>query len=309
MKKIAVIDCGTNTFHLLIASYDGNEINSVHHEKQVVKIGKGGINNKLINDEACERALSTIKNFKKKIDDTGVTEIMATATSAFRNAQNGLVLRNQIFNETGVDIKIISGDDEAELIYTGVTSGLNLKEDTVLVMDIGGGSVEFIIGNKNELVWKKSYEIGAQRLLDLFHNSEPISNKSLNDLNDYLKDQLVDLLVAIKEYNPSILIGSSGTFDTISAIYCEKFDEDYVENDSVLPFEKEAFADIYNELITKNREERMAIPGMVEMRVDMIVVAVTIIDFILNSHAFRQIKISTHALKEGVLYKAVNIGL
>jgi len=306
MKKIAIIDCGTNTFHLLIASYGDENIDILHHEKVVVKIGKGGINNKLISDDAGERALSTIKKFRAKIDREQVDEIRATATSAFRNANNGWSLRNRIHDETNIDIEIISGDNEAELIYRGVTSGIQLKNKTILVMDIGGGSVEFIIGSGNTILWKSSYEIGAQRLLDLFHDSEPISADSLHDLEKYLSQQLEELIKSMEEFKPTILVGSSGTFDTLSAIYCSRHQIAYKEENSKLPFDINSFKGIYDELISKSREERLAIPGMVEMRVDMIVVATTILDFVLKSNSFESIKVSTRALKEGVLYKALD---
>lgn len=299
-NKLAIIDCGTNTFHLLIVSIEQNEIVPLVKDKVVVKIGEGGINQKIIVPEACQRAVIALKAFRQKIDQHGVSDVFAFATSAFRNASNGEELKALVTKEANIDIKIIPGEREAELIFYGVNSAIEINE-TALVMDIGGGSVEFIIGKKDEIMWRKSYEIGAQRLLDLFHNSEPINKSDITNLFDFLNKNLTELLDQLKHFNPQLLIGSSGTFDTLSDIYCEKNNIERDLTGKEVPFNINAFTDIYQELTSKTREERLKIPGMMAMRVDMIVVATALIDFLLKQHSFKQIRVSTYALKEGVL--------
>ena len=167
-ERIAIIDLGTNTFHLLIADTDGTTIQPVYAEKVPVRIGEGGINLGFISEEACERALLAMKAFKAKIEAFETSKSYATATSAFRNAQNGAALAKTIEEATSIAITIISGNREAELIYFGVKEALQLGEEKALIVDIGGGSVEFIIANEHTLFWKESFEIGGQRLMDLF---------------------------------------------------------------------------------------------------------------------------------------------
>lgn len=299
--KVAIIDCGTNTFHLLIVELGDDQLTEIVKDKTVVKIGEGGINNKVITESAQERALLALKSFKEQIDANEVSEVFAFATSAFRNANNGEALQLLIQEQTGIEIKIIPGEQEAAYIFYGVNSAMDIGLQPVLVMDIGGGSVEFIIGTKDDILWKKSFEVGAQRLLDLFHKHEPIALEDLKALEAYTSDQLSDLLKALQKYKPHTLIGSSGTFDTLSAIYCaeEKIPVDLDAKE--VPLTIEAYLNIHKELITKNREERLAIPGMIAMRVDMIVVASALIDFLLKRHVFSNIRVSTYALKEGVL--------
>lgn len=300
-RKIAIIDCGTNTFHLLMAVYQNSHLSIIHREKVSVRIGKGGISNRTIAPDAVERAVNTIRQFATRIQKEEITEVYAFATSAFRNADNGSVVKDIIRESTGIEIKIIGGEEEAELIFWGVNAALDIGNTPALVMDIGGGSVEFIIGSRDEVLWKESYEIGAQRMLDLFHKTDPITNDEIAALEEFLQTQLTSLPEQLNKYKPETLIGSSGTFDTLSDIYCAKKGIINSGENTEVPLSIEGYRLIHQELISATKEERRAIPGMIEMRVDMIVVASCLINFILKSYPFQQIRVSTQALKEGVL--------
>lgn len=275
-------------------------------DKRVVNIGRGGINDDRITDDAQQRAMRAIKEFRDSIDRYGAMEVFAFATSAFRNAENGPSLRDKIREACNISIEIISGNDEAEFIFWGVNAAMDLGSTTSLVMDIGGGSVEFIIGKKDQVKWKRSFEIGAQRLLDLFHHHDPILPNEIETLKDHLDRELADLFTAFAKYNPTTLVGSSGTFDTLSAIYYRQKGMEITPQltETLLPMED--YKKIHAELVSKNREERMKIPGMIGMRVDMIVVASCIIDLLLQKHEFNRIRVSTYSLKEGVLAQIVD---
>lgn len=305
-KKIAIIDLGTNTFHLLIANITGHDFEILVRERVAVKIGKDGISKGLITEEAQQRAINAIKNFKEKIDQYQITEIYATATSAIRNARNGKKLAKKIKEETSIDIRIISGDAEAEYIYYGVKIALSLKGRTSLIMDIGGGSVEFIICNEDKIFWKQSFEIGAQRLLDLFHYHDPILKEEIIKLDNFLEKKLQPLLEASKIFKPEVLIGSSGTFDTLAEIYSLRYKLSRTTEAYESPLPIEDYYSIYEDIIHKTSEERMQIPGMIEMRVEMIVVACALINFVLEKLMIKEIRISAFSLKEGVLYSIVN---
>lgn len=273
----------------------------LHREITPVKIGMHGINQDIIQAEGTARAVTALKTFKIIIDNLGITKIFAFGTSALRNARNASEVMSTIKEATHFDVTIISGDEEADFIYLGVKSAMKLGEDTSLIIDIGGGSVEFIVGNEHQVLWKQSIEIGAQRLLEKFQKHDPIAENEILELNHYFDESLGDLLAALRNYQPKILIGSSGTFDTLSEIYCIKNNIPTKEEDSETPLTMKGFYSIYQELITKNRAERLVIQGMIEMRVDMIVVACCLIRYILDNHAFKVIRVSTYSLKEGVL--------
>jgi len=300
-NRLAIIDLGTNTFHLLLAEKLGDSFHITHRDRQAVKIGKGGINKNIIPFDGLERAVKALKLFKKKIDSLQITRVFAFGTSALRNAENKEEVIAKIKSETGIVITIISGDQEAEFIYQGVRSAVNLGREKSLIIDIGGGSVEFIIGDEENIYWKKSIEIGAQRLLEQFHKHDPITSTEIAKLNNNFTNTLVPLFEAISIHQPQTLVGSSGTFDTLSDIFCLQQNIFKNDDDRETPLSLESFEKIYTELIQKNRDERLAIPGMIDMRVDMIVVACCLIRFILDHHTFADIRVSSYSLKEGAL--------
>ena len=159
-KRIAALDLGTNTFHLLIADVLDNKFEAVKEEQAHVKLGEGGINSGLIADAPFKRGLDALQHFKSEIQRFSVDAIHATGTAALRSAKNGFAFINQVKTSTGIEIEIIDGDLEASLIYQGVRACVSLAP-SALIMDIGGGSVEFIFCNDQTIFWKKSYPIGA----------------------------------------------------------------------------------------------------------------------------------------------------
>ncbi|HVD97627.1 MAG TPA: hypothetical protein VNB90_05430 [Cytophagaceae bacterium] len=305
-EQIAVIDLGTNTFHLLIATTEGQTIETIHSEKIPVRIGKGGINHGFIAEDACERAIQTMVHFRETIDKYHVEKIHATATSAFRNARNGKELAQRIKDITGISIDIISGDREAELIYYGVKEAVGLGDERSLIIDIGGGSVEFILANHSSVLWKKSFEIGGQRLMELFQKTDPIHPDEITSLRTYLSEQLTPLREALQQYPTNILVGSAGSFETLSEIDLKKKGFDFsIETQKEYELLLHDFHEIYEDLIRKEREHRMKIPGMIELRVDMIVVAVVLIHFILVEFNMNRLRVSTYSLKEGVMSRII----
>lgn len=303
-ERVAIIDLGTNTFHLFIVEIDGTKINTLYKEKIAVKIGKNGISKGKIATDAKKRAIHTLKIFRTVIDLFEVHHVKGVATSAIRSAKNGQELIDEIKEKTAIEIETISGTKEAELIYRGVQAAMDVPESPQLVVDIGGGSVEFIIGTRHEILWRQSFEIGAQRLLDKFHQVDPIPEASMHALDKFLKKNLCELLEAIEKHQPTGLIGCSGTFDTLIEVYLKKQRQqrDLESKIQVLPVSH--FELIHQDFITKSREERLEIPGMVTMRADMIVVASCLIKFVLNHLNTETITACSYALKEGLLYSS-----
>ncbi|MBT1702120.1 Ppx/GppA phosphatase family protein [Chryseosolibacter indicus] len=299
--KIAIIDMGTNTFHLLIAQRESDQFNIIYRDRLAVKIGMGGINDGYITEGGIHRALLAMQSFKNIMKEHGVQEAFAFGTSAMRNAKNGEEVVKRIKDLTGIKVNVISGDEEAYYIYMGVKAALGLGDDRALIVDIGGGSVEFIIANQDRISWKQSFEIGAQRLLERFQKHDPILQEEILELNAYFDKSLQPLFTAMEEFKPQVLVGSSGTFDTLSDIFCIKHDIHKTAEEVETPLTLEGFYDIYRELLTKKREDRMKIPGMIEMRVDMIVVACCLVNYLFDKFIFNRIRVSTYSLKEGVL--------
>jgi exopolyphosphatase / guanosine-5'-triphosphate,3'-diphosphate pyrophosphatase len=310
MIKKAIIDLGTNTFQLLIIEQSGETFRTIHEESYPAKIGKGGISSGIITEEGIQRGIAGLKYFQQLFDKEGITlkNVLATATSAVRNANNGDEFCARILAETGIKINVISGEEEAALIYKGVKLGMKIGLETSMIIDIGGGSVEFIICNENKIFWKQSFEIGGQRLMDKFMTSDPISPRSVQALKNYLEEQLLPLTNAVHQYAPVCVIGSAGSFETLIDMY-------FMKNFGYLPPTEQVsfdlpiseFYDSFLKIVSSNHDERMLLPGMIELRVDMIVVGVCLIDFILKQHDIQRIKVSNYALKEGVLSRLLHL--
>lgn len=298
--RTAIIDMGTNTFHLLVAEWSATRYHILLSDHIPVRVGVGGINQNLITAEGVDRAIYALSHFKKKMEELKVADVFAFGTSALRNASNSSEIISKVKSATGISIRLISGDEEAQLIYEGVNLALKLGQEKSLIIDIGGGSVEFIIGNGEQVFWKRSFEIGAQRLLERFHKHDPILLSEIDAVVNYYREALYPLFEAMAIHRPRTVAGSSGTFDTLSEIYCYQSGIEPKEGPET-PFTIEAFHKIYPDIISKNRSERMKIPGMIEMRVDMIVVACCLVKFILDNFRFDRLRVSSFSLKEGAL--------
>jgi exopolyphosphatase / guanosine-5'-triphosphate,3'-diphosphate pyrophosphatase len=159
--RIAILDFGTNTFNLLITEVSAeNKLIVLHTAKEAVKLGEGGITKKIITEQAFERGLAAIERHLERVKELKVKKVYAFATSAIRDASNGKDFIHAVQEKFDIYVLIIPGEREAEMIYRGVRMSLPMDDDPVLILDIGGGSNEFIIANKKEIFWKQSFNLG-----------------------------------------------------------------------------------------------------------------------------------------------------
>jgi len=301
--RTAVIDLGTNTFNLLIADINGAEIDFVYKAKMPSKLGEDGINDSILHEDACSRGVKILREYKKIIEKHGVEEVHAIATSAVRSANNKDLFIKNIAEKTGIHVNVISGQEEAELIYKGVNRTLNDNEGNYLILDIGGGSTEFILIENNQLKTLKSFPLGMARLMDKFKPSEPITNQEIWSIESYLKLELGDFLKEIKSSNIKTLVGSSGSFDTILSMIAHQFYKaGHFRKNLSNEFEREHFNYLYQVLIQTNLKERREMPGMDLIRVEMMVLAVIFTNFIIRELGLVKLMQSRYSLKEGLLF-------
>lgn len=305
--RIAIIDLGTNTFNLLVADISADHsYQIIYTTKIAVKLGEGGINTNIIAPLPFQRGVDAMKQHLETANNYNVTKIFAFATSAVRSAKNGNEFVAEIKKQTGIEVNIISGDKEAELIYIGVSKALDIGSEKVLVMDIGGGSTEFIICNNKEIFWKHSFNLGVSRMYEYFRHSEPITQEETEKVENYLKEKLTPLYEAFSKHHFDTLIGSSGSFDTFAdMIFCRFHKEESLKNKTSYEFKFEDFFRIHQLIIKANLEERYKMEGLIEMRVDMIVLASLFVNFILKEFELNNMRLSTYALKEGVLSEII----
>lgn len=303
---VAVLDLGTNTFNLVIARKENHGFTIVHSSKLPVKLGEGGIHNGYIADAAFDRGIRAVHEHYTMIRKYRVEKILAFGTSALRSADNGPDFLEQVKSLTGVDIEIISGDREAELIYLGVRQTLEMDLTPCLILDIGGGSNEFIIANHEQIFWKKSFDLGIARLLEKFKPSDPITAEEIQKVEIYIDQALSELYRAAEKFKPNILLGASGSFETFAAMI--RRENGVRETESALhPESMEIrlveFDKLYNSLIVSTLEERRKMPGLEPMRIEMIVLAALFVKFIVAKLGIRQIIQSSFSLKEGAIYE------
>lgn len=304
-NRLAVIDLGTNTFNLLIADIYQDKFIHLFSEEIPVKLGEGGINKGLITTEAWIRGITAMNYIHQKMIEYNCNKVKAVATSAIRSASNGNDFSRAVKAETGIIIEIINGSHEAELIYGGVRAGLKL-ESTTLIMDIGGGSIEFIICDKDYIYWNKSYKIGATRIQEKYHNSDPITSENIQLIELHLKKSLTVLFHQCKIYNPQNLVGSAGAFETFAELVSLKNNQLYNKSDKEFIFNIDQFTEIANELLKSNHSQRAKMPGLIPFRTDIIVSATVIIQYILRRTGINSLKLSTYSLKEGVLFRMLD---
>ena len=292
----AVVDLGTNTFHLLVGRCTPDGIEEVARERHFVRVASDGIDR--IGEAPYARAVAAAESMGRLLARYPGIPRAGFATAALRTASNGPELRERLSAAIGVDIEIIDGDREAGLIAAAVLSAPLPPADRYLVMDIGGGSVEFILTEGTMTKYRESFPVGAQVLRQRFHKGEPFGKTpdapQRTTLNAYLDGVLAPLL-AHCGFAPVQLVGSSGTFDVLAELY----GVDYARG--VHTITPRLCTVLYEEACGMTEAERFGDSRIPDDRADMIVVALALIDWVLRRLPQQQIVTCAYALKEGAL--------
>lgn len=294
----AVIDMGTNTFHLMIVHREGASWTPLVRHRVFVNMGEEGLD--MIGAAALERCLEAMRLFKAQIEaaDVALYNVRAFGTAGLRMANNSRDLCNRIFDETGIEVEVITGQNEAQAIFRGVTTAVPIVDQrNVLIMDIGGGSVEFIIANRERMLWSESFDIGVSILFRTFHKSDPIASDEIRSLNSYLSASLKSLSEALKAFPCPILIGASGAFDTIDIFLLDPKKKPKLYGHIKRP----QFLPLYERFLYSTLEDRKQMKGLALERMEMIVVAQILINHVLELAAIEEIYTSEYSLKEGML--------
>jgi exopolyphosphatase/guanosine-5'-triphosphate,3'-diphosphate pyrophosphatase len=266
-------------------------------------MAQGGLVDNHIEPEALARGIRCLKDYKALIDELGVDTVLAFGTSVFRDAANG---RNFVEEGSKIlhhDIEIITGQREAELIFKGVIHAYKPGNKPYLILDIGGGSSEVIIGSKKQILWSQSLPLGGLRLAKAYHQCDPMCQEEMARLHAFFQERLTGVAQAIKQHKPRVMVGSAGCFETLSKM-------DYL-NIRNLPFPEFSraheipiahFKELSELIVRSTKGELLDVPGMVAYRSDLIVVSVLLARYILGLGQFNQLYYSDYAMKEGVFY-------
>jgi len=302
--RIAVVDLGTNTCNLLIAEMVNGDYQILHQSKQLVKLGDDMIRDNEISPAATQRSLESFQKHKNRIREFDVDRVKVIATSAVRSAANKVQYLEQLGEKSGWLVKLVSGEKEAELIFKGVLLAFKKIDAPALILDIGGGSNELILARHTEMLWKESRPTGMARVINQFSLSDPIGVEEIKNLQDYFAEQHARAIETAGKNSVKMLIGCSGAFDTIADMI-----------DEVDPGEKQRirqeismadFYGVYEKLLKSTREQRVKMKGMDQVRVDLIIPAVILIEKLIREIGIETIVQTDFALREGVLYEMLH---
>jgi exopolyphosphatase / guanosine-5'-triphosphate,3'-diphosphate pyrophosphatase len=293
MRK-AVIDLGTNTFNLLIAEVEDGQLNLIHSDKAAVLLGMGGINRGIIAEDAMERAKDALKLFKAKCEYHNVKSVKAIGTSALRASSNSKELVDYAENILKIQIEIVTGLQEADFIYRGVKWGYNFMEPTI-VMDIGGGSTEFIFADITGVKEVTSLNIGVSRIYQTLNQPDEFTDDSIKKIVQFLDDGKCDFFSKV---DSKILMGSSGSFETIYEMIYKK---SFPENEGAIEIPLDEVRSTLEWIITSSLQERIDNDWIVLIRKKMLPIAAVKILWVINHFKIERLIISPFSLKEGVL--------
>jgi exopolyphosphatase/guanosine-5'-triphosphate,3'-diphosphate pyrophosphatase len=300
-RRIAAIDLGTNSFHAVIMDiYSDGSYRRMDKLKEMVMLGEGGMNNRL-SEEAMQRGITALTKIKHLCDNQNVEVILAYATSAIREAENGGKFIQRSIDEVGIKPRAISGAKESQLIGLAIQHAIALDEQPVLMVDIGGGSVEFIIANNEEQFFNASRKIGAARMTAAYVDSDPVSKKEIKQLRKAFRKALKDVYKAISEHNITTMVGSSGTMENIAQIIADRKSLSTSLSLNELAFTAADFESMYKKFIKLNHDERSKVNGLDQKRVDIIIPGLVLVRQLLKELEINDIRISEDALREGMI--------
>lgn len=304
MTRVAAIDLGTNTARLLIADCDAGRLATICIEREIVRLGGGFTDGMGISDSAQQRALNCLKRFSGIMKEYDVQQVRAAATSAVRDAVNGSLFVEKVFRETGITLVVIDGELEGRVTLRGVFSGLDTAHDSMMVVDVGGGSTEFTLFENDRIVYVSSLPLGVVRLAEGFGAPEAMSRR-INAVLDDLQREISSAGVRIKP--GSVMIATAGTATTLAAIKMEMTDYDYRKVNNLL-ISRGEIAEIYERLLPLSPSERLLVPGLEAGREDLIIAGILIILHSMDMLGFTGIKVSDYGLLEGLALSDDELG-
>jgi len=268
----------------------------------MVQLAKGGMGKRL-SDGAFKRGLTALKNIKRLADSYECEEILAYATSAIREAENGGEFIQRSIDDIGVKMNAIPGRVEAELIGLAVRHGVKLTEKPVLVADIGGGSVEFILGSEKEFFFTASKKIGVSRMTEIFKPKDPITKEDIKTLEDHYEEKLQDVAQAFALNRTDTIVGSSGTMENIAQMIANRKDKSIDMTINEMEFSAEDFKKFYDWFIKLSKKERRDVSGLDTKRVGFINTGVVLLNYMIRKFGIKTVKISSQALREGIVIR------
>lgn len=300
--KIGAIDIGTNSMRLLTTDLIDNKLTNRKKYVNTTRIGQGVDENGFITEEAMERNINALKEYHDKCLDYGCEKIYCMGTSALRDSKNRSEFIKRAKDEAGIDVNVVDGEIEAKLGFSGVTNGID-KEGDILVIDIGGGSTEFIFGNKEGIERNVSINIGALRLTEKYL-SEGYSDSAFSDMREFINEQIKDIVAYLNEKEIGCVCGIGGTITSLSAVNqnLEVYSMEKVHGSVIT---REEVQKMMDKFVSCSDEERKHINGLQPKRADIIAAGTEILICIMDNLSKKEVVVSEYDNLEGIAYSSI----
>lgn len=299
--RIAAIDVGTNSIHMIVVQVrPDRSFEVVDREKEMVRLGSGGLGGRSLTEAATTAALQTLSKFQRLAESHDVDEVVAAATSAVREADNGREFLEAILQRTGIHVRVISGAEEARLIHRAAVYGVDVGGGSAVVIDVGGGSVELTRGAADRVQIAHSAKIGVIRLTEQFVRTDPIAERDVRRMIKHVDAELADVAGRIVKLGFDRAIGTSGTILSLGALAVGEgraVGSDDLRNHRVTA---KQIRRLRRELASLTLAERLRIPGFDPRRADLAVAGAIVLDVILRKLGAREITLCDLALREGL---------
>jgi exopolyphosphatase/guanosine-5'-triphosphate,3'-diphosphate pyrophosphatase len=299
---IAFMDFGTNSVRLLVVRIEANQACTVLHQlKETVRLGDGEFVRHLLQPQAVERTVAAARRFADVARAAGAEEIVAVGTAATREAGNRQAFLRKLEAEAGIELRIVSGKEEARLVYLGVASGIDLGARQAFFIDIGGGSTETAVGSHDEALYLNSLKLGAIRLTNQFLRGVegPISADLYERIRAHVRNEASRTVADLRAFRLDLAVGSSGTIENLADVCVRAFKDRLRQPDDVL-----TYADLrrgIRTLCSLPLEERRSVPGINPMRADIIIGGAAILDVLMEELGIQELRISDRGLRDGLL--------
>jgi exopolyphosphatase/guanosine-5'-triphosphate,3'-diphosphate pyrophosphatase len=298
--RLAAIDVGSNSIHMVIAQIDaGGGVTTLWRLKEMVGLGRISFPSKRLTSNAMDRAIVTLRRFQQVAQQRQCEKIIAVATSAVREAENGGDFIERVRNELGLRVRVVNGKEEARLIYLGVKHAMDLHGGPHLLLDIGGGSVEFIVANETKPLYLESCKLGSARMTARFIKSDPVEAKDLKNLLNHYQHELEPVCTAIAALHPTKAVGTSGTLENLAAMSASMGKGKEDEEGQVI--ERENMALLLSKLLESRAKDRARMPGLDDKRQDQIIAGAVLVNELFLRLDLKKIQVCNAALREGIL--------
>src|SRR5207247_861093 len=300
--RIAAIDIGTNSVHMIVVRVRADlSFEVIDREKEMVRLGAGGLDGRALTPEAMHAALQVLSKFRRLADSHRVDEIVAAATSATREAENGGEFLDAVSQQTGIRARVISGTEEARLIHLAAAYGVGVTGEVAAVIDIGGGSVEITRGVGPHVELGRSFKLGVIRLTERFVKSDPIEPREERKLVRHIEEVLGDYLDQISRAGFDRLIGTSGTILSLGTVVLAA---DGRPPGGPLRNRRISAKQLHRtrkQLVGLNLEQRLRVPGLEPRRADLAVAGAILLDTVVRRMGAADLTLCDVSLREGLV--------